>query len=310
MPNTLAHLGVQGPASRIAIPGADLKWVFAGCVVPDLPWIARRVVHALPAVEVSPYDLRLYAIAQSSLLMCLILSAGLAAFSQFAGRVFAILALNALLHLLLDATETKWGNGVHLFAPFSWRIDNFGLYWPEDATALAITGLGLVFFGYAWWRLPPRPALDLAWPRGRRAAVAAVALLAYILLPPVFFPALLAADTHSVATLVAPEERPGRPVAFDRVLYVPRPDGDALIVTWAGEELAVAERPLDRSTTVSVRGRFLDETTVEIRELHAHWAGLRDLASYVGLLLVLAWWLRSLWGLVRAARSDHRRGGV
>ncbi len=308
MPNTLAHIGVQGPASRIAIPGADLKWVFVGCVVPDLPWIANRVVQALPVVEVSPYDLRLYAIAQSSLFMCLVLSAGLAAFSRLTGRVFAILALNALLHLLLDATQTKWGNGVHLFAPFSWQLTEFNLFWPEDLPTLVITALGVAFFVYAWWWLPPPSASDLVRPRGRRAALAALALAAYVLLPPAFFSALRADDSHYVATLLERQERPGRLIELDRKPYIARPDGDR-VRTWAGEDLAMVGNPLDRSATVSIRARFVDETTVEILELHVHPPALRDLASVVGLALILAYWLRSLWPLLQAGRFGRVAAG-
>lgn len=306
MPNTLAHIGAQGPASRLVLPGADLKWVFLGCIVPDLGWILQRFVWALPVVEVSPYDLRLYTAAQTSLFMCLILSAGLAAFSRFAGRVFLILALNAVLHLLLDATETKWANGVHLLAPFSWELVNFGLYWPEDAPTLALTGLGVVFFVYAWWRLPEPPS-DLVRPRGRRAALAALALLAYVLLPPAFMPALRAADSHFVGTLMARDERPGRPVEFDRIRYVDDggPGGGALVV-WTGERLAATGLTPEGTTKVSVRGRFVDETTVEILELRTHPPGQRDLASVAGLLLVLAWWLRSLHRPLRAAWRGRR----
>jgi hypothetical protein len=307
MPNALAHIAVQGPASRLTIPGADLKWVFLGLLIPDLPWIFQRVVLALP-VEVSAYDLRLYTVAQSSLFMCLILSAGLAAFSRAPWRVFAILGLNSLLHLLLDATEVKWGAGVHLFAPFSWHLLRFDLLLLEGAVIGALTVLGLVFFAYVWWRLPPAP-FDLCWPRGYRAVVAALALSTYLLLPPAFFPALQAADSHYVATLLERSERPGRLVEFDRRDYVHRPGGDVL-VTWAGEELDVAERVLDGSATVSVRARFIDESTIEILELQVHPPGVRDAASYVGLLLILAYWARSLWGPLRAGLRGRARSSA
>ena len=38
---------------------------------------------------------------------------------------FGILALNSVFHLILDSLQTKWGNGVHLFAPVSWEVAEF-----------------------------------------------------------------------------------------------------------------------------------------------------------------------------------------
>jgi len=111
MPNTLAHLGIQAVATRSVIKSADLKWICLGCVVPDVPWILQRLVSALNS-GVDPYDLRLYAIVQSSLAMSLVLSAALAAFSRRPRTVFAILAFNATFHLVLDALQTKWGTGL------------------------------------------------------------------------------------------------------------------------------------------------------------------------------------------------------
>ena len=47
MPNTLVHLGVQGLGNRLISTEIDLKWVFLGCIIPDLPWIVRRTLIAL-----------------------------------------------------------------------------------------------------------------------------------------------------------------------------------------------------------------------------------------------------------------------
>ena len=58
----------------------------------------------------------------ASLAGTLLLCAAIAALTTTPRLVASVLGLNALLHLLLDATEQKWGNGVHLLAPFSWRM--------------------------------------------------------------------------------------------------------------------------------------------------------------------------------------------
>jgi hypothetical protein len=50
VPNALAHLGVQGVATRALLRDADLKWVYIGCIIPDIPWILQRFVRAVFSV--------------------------------------------------------------------------------------------------------------------------------------------------------------------------------------------------------------------------------------------------------------------
>ncbi|MEM7522387.1 MAG: hypothetical protein AAF360_01220, partial [Pseudomonadota bacterium] len=255
MPNTLAHLGIQTLVARAILKSADVKWIWAGCVIPDLPWILQRAVRALaPGVPV--YDLRLYAITQSALALCLVLCAALACFSARPYRVFAILASGSLMHLLLDAMQTKWANGVHLFAPASWDLLNFGLFWPEDPQTWALTGFGLVAAIYAWARLP-KEADDLRRPRGA-ALLAAPALFAlYFAAPLALMEGAAAADNHFVTTLRDVAARPDRRVAFDRNRIQRAEDGDRLIA-WTGESFALEATPPgvlpEESATVSIKG--------------------------------------------------------
>jgi hypothetical protein len=69
-------------------------------------------------------------------------------------------------------------------------------------------------------------------------------------------------------------------------------DGDALIIG-GGEEIRVLGSTLARSGTVSARGRFLDTETLQLEEIHEHRGWRRDLASYVGLGVVLCVWVIS-----------------
>ena len=87
----------------------------------------------------------------ASLAITLLLAAAIAALTAAPRRVFAWLGLNALLHLLLDATEIKFGNGVHLLAPFSWRMTSFDLVAGESPLYLALTlaGVALVLLDLA-----------------------------------------------------------------------------------------------------------------------------------------------------------------
>jgi hypothetical protein len=291
MPNTLAHIGINGLSTRALISDADVKWIYLGCILPDVPWILQRAVEGL-IKNVALYDLRLYAIVQASLLSCLILAAGVACISTRPRRVFVILALGSLLHLLLDALQTKWANGVHLFAPLSWDHLNLGLFWPEDIPTLALTGFGLIYFVYAWLRIPPAP-FDLTWPKGRILALSTVCFATYFSLPWAFMPAVEAADSHYVGTLRDVEARPGRVVEFDRSKFRHEPGGGVLL-TWAEETIALRGAGLDASATVSLRGRFIDGQTVRVEAVHVHAPLLRDASSYLGLALILLTWVRPL----------------
>ena len=305
MPNTLGHIGIQTLVTRGLLRDADIKWVWLACVVPDFPWIGQRVVRAaMPGL--SPIDLRLYAIVQSSLIFCLVLSALFACFSKVPGRCFAILAGGSLLHLLLDALQTKWANGVVLFAPVRWDILNLGLFWPEDMQSLLLSGLGLVVAGWAWLRAP-RLAADLRLPRGAPLVSACVMLGAYIAAPVALMPGAYEANLHFAATLDQRSQRPGKAVAFDRAGVTAVEDGVQLLA-WTGERFSLTGDAPSGSGTFSLRGRFETQDTVLIADSHPHHAGLRDYASYVGLALVGLWWAVCLWKRSRARVSTPDTG--
>jgi len=289
LPNTLAHLGIQTLATRGAIRAPDPKWIFLGCAIPDLPWIARRIAPVLWP-EVDPIALRLYAIAQSALVISLLLCGALALMSRAPKKIFAILALNVLLHLLLDALQTKWGNGVHLFAPISWKVLNLGLFWPESAVTLALTLLGLGVVGWSFWRGVEKPA-GLCGRPPRRLLFAALLLGAYFALPALLLGDVEASDTHFLHTIRSAAGRVGHEIAIDRTELVRDARGDRLRL-YSGEEVAVVGLLPARSAVVSVRGRFRDAHTLVIEALHVHAGRLRDFASYIGLSAVaLAWML-------------------
>jgi hypothetical protein len=116
MPNALAHLGVQCLATRFLLKDVDYKWIYLGCIIPDLPWILQRIVKlAFPSID--HYDLRLYVVIQSSFCFCFLLSAALATLSVNYWKTLAILGFNSFLHLFLDACQIKRAKGVHFLAP-------------------------------------------------------------------------------------------------------------------------------------------------------------------------------------------------
>lgn len=305
MPHTVAHIGAQALGTRALVRRSDGVWILAACAVPDLPWVLQRIVET-PGV-VDPYALRFYAIAQASLLCSLLLCAALASLARQPGRAFGVLALGCVLHLLLDASQEKLGNGVHLFAPFSWKLLRFDLYTPESAVTLAWTVLGAAAVAWLWREPPARPFF---WSR-RRAWLAGAWTLAWLLLPLSMLAGPERSDAHSTRTLRDVAERPGREVDFDRNRYVRGPSGHSLH-TWAGETIRLTgplAARLGDGGVASLHGRFLDAHTVEVLAVREHPAGVRDAASVLGLLVIGAYWVRALrrdspWGKERVREAS------
>jgi hypothetical protein len=304
MPSTLAHIAVQGILTRPAFPRLAARWILLGAVLPDVPWILKRITRVtVPSLD--PYDVRLYFLIQASLVFCLLLAGALAALSWRPRLTFACLAASSLLHLLTDAVEIKWGVGVHLLAPVRWRGLNFGLVWPESLAPLLLTLLGVVM-AFVEWRRPPDGGPRGTIP-GRKWATAVALAGAYLLLPLAFMPAAEKADIHMVGTLRDVSSRPGKSVELDRVVYHPEDGGYVKI--FSRERLKVVGPLPDEVSVVSIRGRFLDAQTVEVRRLHRHSPLWRDVASYAGLLLVALIWVRD-WLRRRGDRSVPPRVAI
>lgn len=206
-----------------------------------------------------------------------------------AGRVFAILGGNALLHLLLDASQIKWGNGVHLLAPLSWEVSNWGWFWPDSAAGYFLTALGLA--ALAGFR---RSAVNV--PAGlRRPPVPRMMLLlmlgaAYFLLPLWLMQGPETAGLHDGPLVRDPALRPGQLLEIDRAPYHPDIDGGYITSRYLGK-LQVRGVNLDQPATVSIRGRFIGENEIAVLEYHRHRDGFRDGASYLGLALIVLTWI-------------------
>ena len=280
MPNTLCHFGVQLPLFARASHPSTPFWVIIGCVIPDLPWMVLKLLVPLHLID--PYTLRLYCTGQASLISCLLLAAALACLSAVPRRVFAILAGNCLLHLLLDTLEVKWGNGVHLFLPFSTKMLQFNLLWPEHPLVQGLTGLGLVLLLILARKKLPPPLV--VWPSKRQQQVAALCLFAYLLLPLALMGPLQQADAYYLRTLAKVEERTGKAMAFDRVHYLAE---NSTLRTFAGEHIVVSGSVPRQSGRVSFSGRFLGPSVFLAEEHHYH-RDRRDLATVIGLFMACA----------------------
>ncbi len=291
MPNTLAHLGVQTLLGRTVQPQSDIKWILLGCVIPDISWILQVIGRSvLP--QSALIDLRLYALVQSSLIFCVILAAALASVSRTPARTFLTLAVAVALHMLLDATQTKWGNGVLLFAPFNWHLMNFNLYWPEDWPSYALTVLGAITIAVLWWRLGPAPLHRFRPPPGRIAA-AGLLLLIWVAGPPLFMATAEARNLHNTAVLRPDATRPGHAFTVDRNPAVIAADGTVTLRSWTGETFTLTGNVPTSNALISLKGTFTTQTEIDVLALRYHQDGPREWFSYIGLLLVLGWWFHA-----------------
>lgn len=302
MPNTLVHLGVQGIGNRLISREIDLKWVFLGCIIPDLPWIMRRLlVASVPGIDL--YELTLYSAVQASLLFCILLSLVFALLSARPRFVFGILAVNSLFHLLLDAIEIKWGNGVFLLAPLSWQLLSFAWVWP-DSVLIAILSLVGLLVGICVLVRPASNSIDVRFKPPRRLVAAILLLLLYALGPLALTDGPSSANLMSIATLQETEWRVGREIRMDRRPYESRADGDVAI-TLADERLRVVGDRRATNSQVSLIGQFVEPDAIRILELHEYHSPWRDVASYIGLGLLTLVWATTLIREQRTRKHKH-----
>jgi len=287
MPNTFGHIAVQAPLTKALFRDADPRWIYLGCIIPDLPWILQRAVKYTVPGAVDILDLRLTSIVLATLFASLVLAAAFSMLAERRLRTFGILALGATLHLLLDACQIKWANGVHLAAPFSWRLVRFDLFWPESIPTMLLTVGGVVSFVLMTTRA--RAMERWRFTRGRLTAAAAL-LLVYASLPLAFNDDAERADNHFVFTLRYPDVRTGSPIEFDRAWFHPTGRGYVL-ETFTGEEFFLAGPRPAGPAIVSVRGDFVDSRTIRIRDLHEHAGNARDWMSVFGLSAVAFAWI-------------------
>ncbi len=283
MPNTLAHIAIQAPLTRLGMKEAPLQWIAVGCIIPDIPWIVQRIFTYLPGIDT--LNLRLYTVTQASLAYCLILSLALCMLTSRSKQIFLVLAANSLCHLLLDAVQNKWGNGVNLLVPFSWHSTNFELLWPEHFSSYFIAFTGIIVLIFLWPKAI-RSNLFLQRPDKTKALCAAACLIIYFSSPSLFLNTAYAENTHYSQTLHDTRKRAGKRLEIDRATYKAATN---TLECYIDKQLKVSNLPKIQSGTISIRGHFIDEETIELQEYHLH-RKFRDYASYTGLFLILLLW--------------------
>jgi hypothetical protein len=285
LPNTLIHIAIQAPLSRAVYHKAAIPWILAGIIIPDIPWIFQRIFYNFPLVD--PFHLRLYTTVQASLLFCLLFSWAVTAFAKRPGPVFLLVGSNCLLHLILDALQIKWGNGVHLLAPFSWQTIDLGIIWPEHYAGYIFSGIGIVYLLFMW-RTTQQEGLALS--RSPRWKSAIVCLAIYIFSPFVFMEQQEKSNTNFIQLKKDAEIRSGQSIELDRVSFEKE---TSTVTIFAREKLSATGALPQQSGTISLKGRFLSPDSLHIEQFHIH-NSYRFYASQVGLFLVLLIWLNLL----------------
>jgi len=67
-----------------------------------------------------------------------------------------------------------------------------------------------------------------------------------------------------------------------------------MINTFAGEDISLKSVDLKSKKTLSIRAKFINEHTAQVIEYHVH-SSFRDWASYLGLFLVLIFWITNVY---------------
>ncbi|MFN2354861.1 MAG: hypothetical protein ABR512_10100 [Desulfopila sp.] len=285
MPNTLIHIAIQAPLSRALVPRVQIPWILLGLIIPDIPWILQRI--AVAGQFGDPYQMRLYFTSQASLLFCLVLSFTFALFAKRVFLVFSVLALNNLLHLFLDAMQIKWGNGVHFFAPLSWTPTHFDLLWPEHTLMYLLSVMG---FFYLVKNITTISLEDIAVNTSSMWKISCLCLGLYFLLPLFFMSHIIDSNANYIAIKNTSSDRVGRIVELDRSYYSAK---DSTIALFTGEKVPVVGSLPPKSGIISIKGRFLDQKTIQSDAYHPH-GSTRDYASMAGLLFSSIIWLTLL----------------
>ncbi len=283
LPNTFIHIALQAPVSRIGYPRVELPWVLIGILIPDIPWIVQRL--AIMASIGDPFQIRLYCTLQASLFFSLLLALALASFARKHLPVFFVLAASSLLHLLLDALQIKWGNGVHFLIPLSFESTHLGLVWPEHPLGYIATLAGILYLLFML-RTMVGEGISLRkrpfWPW------LVPGLASYLLLPLLFMAPLEHSNSNFLETVNTPSLRQGRPIEIDRSFYNAE---ERTVSLFTGESIAVEGVLPKKSAVVSLKGKFTTPHLIHSHTIHIHQKAYRDYASIAGIAVTAGIWL-------------------
>ncbi len=286
MPNTLVHIGLQGVLSRQLFKPADVLWIYIGLLIPDIPWILQRIIR-MSAPSVDLLMLRSYSVIQATLFGSLLLALAISFFAKQQWKAFAILGFNAILHLVIDAGQLKYANGVHFLAPFSWEMANWGFFHIESVITYLLTGFGLAYLFWSWRSVKPitEQLQQFTW---QRMSVIAVFGISYFLIPFFFLDEPVKANNHYLKTLIQEENRSGKQIELDRATFKPAGEEKMIKPGHSSEWFYVEGLPVKTRESISIKGHFTAQNVIQVTEYRVHTDLFRDLSSYAGLLLIFA----------------------
>ncbi len=235
-----------------------------------------------------PFIIAHYATIQASLFFSIILAAALSLLSQNTQRVFALLLFNCTLHLLLDSCQIKWGNGILLFVPLSWKITQFNLFWPEEPASHFMTAMGLLSLLFLW-RKSIQDGIQLSSLTIKHRNVLLILLFIYLVTPFFFFHNSIAANNRYLTTLRNSEQRQGKIIEFDRVPYSA---SEKSMNTFSQETIFLSGNLPKQSSLLSIKGKFVTMKRIAVTKIHTHTIH-RDWLSYLGLFLIIMLWAQT-----------------
>jgi hypothetical protein len=299
LPSLMVHYGTTLLAGWPVRHQSVTTALLLGATWPDVPWMALRVLDLWSPDELR-IPLRLYAQAFHTPLMCLWGGLIFACFMQ-RPRPQALAFIGAAwFHLVLDAFQTRYGNGVALLYPFSWRVYDFELFWPDGTIGLILLAMSTAVVLHAFWKgLEPLHLRRPSWLR-----VTALTL-GYLLMPLATWHAAFDANVFNALFIYFPSALEGKEVGFERnALVSSKPPR---LRTWYDHHLALDQVPDEArpGDVVSLRGTY-GEGQLKVRQFHIHSLDLHSTPSIVAfVMLVLAFWRaqanapRRLWANLR-----------
>lgn len=148
MPDWLTHVLVGwGIFNLLTLRKSDIEpfrpAIIVGSVLPDL-WYVRMIIFPL-GIDLSWYLYVLHTPIGSVLMSLLIGLIFLKENVWKRGTLFLI--IGAIIHLILDVMLKHINGGHYIFFPFSLRVFELDLFWPESFSFLMIA---LVFWGITY----------------------------------------------------------------------------------------------------------------------------------------------------------------
>ena len=104
-----------------------------------------------------------------------------------------------MLHLLLDSLQYRWGNGVHLNAPYNWEFLSLGIFQLDSVFTYILIFAGIIPFLYI---SKARNDARLLCLSPARLAVFFVCLIAYFLVPLLFISDVIACGILATGVMI------------------------------------------------------------------------------------------------------------